>query len=118
MSERRILVRALPRLGVSERMACRVGGFARSRFRSPLQPPSPDEGERRGAVRRLARQPRRDGDRRITALWRRHGHRVQATRVWRLWQSAGFSLPRKRPRRRRQQPGVGVPPRALKPNHV
>jgi putative transposase len=118
VSERRFLVQELQRLGVSERMACRVVGLARSSVRYPLQPPSPDEGERRGAVRRLARQHRRYGYRRITALLRRQGHRVKAKRVWRLWKSEGLSLPRKRPRRRRQRPGVGVPPRALQPNDV
>jgi putative transposase len=83
------MVQALQRLGVSERMACRVGGLARSRVRSPLHPPSADESERRGAVRRLARQHRRDGYRRITALWRRQGHGVHATRVWRIWKREG-----------------------------
>jgi putative transposase len=112
------MVQELQFLGVSERMACRVVGLARSSFRYPLQPPSSDEGELRGAVRRLARQHRRYGYRRITALLRRHGHRVNAKRVWRIWKREGLSLPRKRPRRRRQGPGVGLPPRALKPNHV
>lgn len=112
------MVPELQRLGVSERMACRAVGLACSSFRYPLQPPSPDEGERRGAVRRLARQHRRYGYRRITALWRRQGQRVNTKRVWRIWKSEGLSLPRKRPHRRRQGPGGGVPPRALKPNHV
>jgi putative transposase len=112
------MVQELPRLGVSERMACRVVGLARSSVRYPVRPPAPDEGELRGAVRRLARQHRRYGYRRITVLWRRQGHRVHAKRVWRIWQSEGLSLPRKRPRRRRQRPGMGVPPRALTPNHV
>ncbi len=118
MSARRVLVQELQRLGVSERRACRVVGLARSSLRDPRHPPSPDAGARRGAVRRLARQPRRDGDRRITARLRRQGHGVKAKRVWRLWKRAGVSLPRQRPRRRRQGPGVGLPPRALKPNQV
>jgi putative transposase len=118
VSERRDRVRELQRLGVSERMACRVVGLARSSVRYPLHPSPSDEGERRGAVRRLAREHRRDGSRRITALLRRHGPRVTATRVWRLWKCEGLSLPRQRPRRRRQGPSMGLPPRALKPNQV
>ena len=112
------MVQELQRLGVSERMACRVVGLARSSLRYRHQPPSSDEGELRGAVRRLARQHRRYGYRRVTALLRRQGHRVNAKRVWRIWKREGLCLPRKRPRRRRQGSGVGVPPRALKPNHV
>jgi putative transposase len=83
------MVQELQRLGVSERLACRVVGLARASFRSPLPPPSPDESERRGAVRRLARPHRRDGDRRLTARWRRQGHGVHAKRVWRLWKREG-----------------------------
>ena len=111
------MVQELQRLGVSERLACRVVGLARSSCRYSRQPPCPDEGELRGAVRRLARQHRRDGYRRMAALWRRQGHRVNAKRIWRSWKREGLSLPRKRPRRRRQGPGVGLPPRALKPHH-
>jgi hypothetical protein len=37
------MVQELQRLGVSERMACRVVGLARSSFRYALQPPSPHE---------------------------------------------------------------------------
>jgi putative transposase len=118
VSERRDLVRELPRLGVSERRACRVVGLARASFRDPLPPSPAAEGERRGAVRRLARAHRRDGYRRLTALLRRQGHRVKATRVWRLWTCEGWSLPRQRPRRRRQGASMGLPPRALKPNQV
>jgi putative transposase len=118
VSERRVLVQELKRLGVSERTACRVVGLARSSFRHPRQPPSSEEGELRGAVRRLARQHRRYGYRRITALGDGQGQRVNAKRVWRIWKSEGLSLPRQRARRRRQGPGVGAPPRALQPNQV
>ena len=84
MSERRGMVQELQCLGVSGRMACRVVGLARSSFRYPLQPPSSDEGELRGAVRSLSRQHRRYGYRRITALLRRQGHWVHAKRIWRI----------------------------------
>jgi putative transposase len=112
------MLQELPRLCVSERRACRVVALARSSFRYRLAPPSSDEGALRRAVRSLARQPRRYGYRRITVLLRRQGHWVNAKRVSRIWKSEGLSLPRKRPRRRRQGPSMGLPPRALEPNHV
>jgi putative transposase len=109
------MVRALKLLGVSARLACRVVGLARSSVRYPRHPSPSDEGERRGAVRRLARAHRRYGYRRLTALGRRQGQRGKATRVWRRWKGAGLSRPRQRPRRRRQGPSLGLPPRALAP---
>jgi transposase InsO family protein len=112
------MVQELQRLGVSERLACRVVGLARSSFRHPRHSPALDDGELLEAVWRPAQQPRRHGYRRITALLQRQGQRVHAKRVWRIWNSEGLSLPRKHPRGRRQGSGVGRPARALKPNHV
>jgi putative transposase len=113
-----VLVQELKVLGLSERLACGLAGLARSSCRYRPRPPPSDEEELRGAVRRLARRHRRYGYRRLTALLRRHGYRVNAKRVWRLWKREGLALPRRRPHRRRQGPGVALPPRALKPNHV
>jgi putative transposase len=117
VSERRVLVQELKVLGLSERLACGLVGLARSSCRYRPRPPPSDEEELRGAGRRLARRHRRYGYRRLTALLRRHGYRVNAKRVWRLWKREGLALPRRRPHRRRQGPGVALPPRALKPNH-
>jgi putative transposase len=118
VSERRALVQDLKAVGLSERLACDLVGLARSSLR--YRPPLPSSGEEalRAAVRGLAERHRRYGYRRITALLRRQGQRVHAKRVWRLWTREGLSLPRKRPRRRRQGLRVELPQHALRPNHV
>lgn len=118
MSERRVLAQELKVLGLSERLACGLVGLARSSFRYRPHPPSSDEEELRGAVRRLARRHRRYGYRRMTALLRRQGQRVNAKRVWRIWRREGLALPHKHPRRSRQGPRVELPQRAVQPNHV
>lgn len=117
MSEQRTAVQELKTLGLSERLACRLVGLARSSFRYRTQP-VPDAEELRAEVMRLARRHRRYGYRRITALLRRQGRKVNAKRVYRIWKSAELTLPRKRPRRRRKGPAVELPQRAERPNHV
>lgn len=104
MSKRQAMVQELKALGLSERLACRLAGIARSSFRYQPQP-APDDEPLRAEVLKLAQRHRRYGYRRITALLRRQEHPVNAKRVWRIWKSAGLSLPRKRPRRCK---GLGV----------
>ena len=86
------MVQELKTLGTSERLACGLVG--------------------------LARRHRRYGYRRITALLRRQGQRVNAKRIYRIWKSAGLAVPRKRSRRRRRGPAVELLQRAQRPNHV
>jgi len=112
------MVQELKSLGTSERLACGLVGLARSSFRYRPQPPAPDEEELRVEVLRLARRHRRYGYRRVTALLRRQGQRVNAKRIHRIWKSAGLAVPRKRSRRRRRGPAVELPQRAQRPNHV
>jgi len=118
VSERRVLVHELTALGLSERLACDLVGLARSSFRYPPRPPSSAEEDLRVAVHSLAQRHRRSGDRRITALLRRQGYTVKAKRVWRLWNRAGLSLPRKRPHRRHTGPAVTLPQHAERPTHL
>jgi transposase InsO family protein len=50
---------------------------------------------------------------------RRYGYRrINAERVWRIWQAEGLSLPRKRPRRRRPGERETLPTRAEQRGHV
>jgi putative transposase len=63
------------------------------------------------AMRRLARQYPRFGYRRIAIFLRREGYAMSFDRAWRLWQSDGLQVPKKRKRRRR----VASRPRPLAP---
>lgn len=100
-AQRRQLARHLQEtFGVSERRACRVLGQPRSTQR---QVPRPQEEEER-LVRRileLVRRHPRYGYRRIWALLRREGWRVNRKRVWRLWRQQGLKVPKKQRKKRR-----------------
>ena len=87
--------------GVSERRACRVLGQQRSTQRqAPTKAP---EGEGRLVARmlELVRRHPRYGYRRIWALLRREGWRVNRKRVYRLWRTEGLKVPRKQRKKRR-----------------
>ena len=100
-AQRRQAVRQLQeQFGVSQRRACRVLGQARSTQR---QEPRRKEGEE-ALVRRmleLVRRHPRFGYRRIWALLRREGWRVNRKRVYRLWRKQGLKVPRKQRKKRR-----------------
>jgi putative transposase len=86
---------------VSQRRACRVLGQARSAQRR--QPAGPRRGEGR-LVRRmleLVRRHPRYGYRRIWALLRREGWRVNRKRVYRLWRREGLKVPQQQRKKRR-----------------
>lgn len=71
-------------------------------------------------LHQLARQHPRYGYRRISALLRAEGRRVNRKRVQRLWRQAGLKVPVKQRKRRRLGPvGLRTPPRrAEQPNQV
>lgn len=105
--------------GVSERLACQAVGMNRSSYRYQAR----QVDERAQAVVReqvvaLAHRYRRYGYRRITALLRRQGRRINHKRVWRLWRAEGLSLPRRRPRKRRLGLAGALPTQALYRGHV
>ena len=87
-------------LGVSERRACRVLGQARATQRRPRVVPD-DEPRLVGRITQLASDYGRYGYRRITALLRREGWRVNHKRVERLWRREGLKVPQRQPKRRR-----------------
>jgi putative transposase len=100
--QRRQAVRFLQeRFGVSQRRACRVLGQHRSAQRQP--PKKATEGEARLVARmlELVRKHPRYGYRRIWALRRREGWRVNRKRVHRLWRQQGLKVPRKQRKKRR-----------------
>jgi len=87
--------------GVSQRRACALLGQPRSSQRQ--EPSLPPEGEERLVERllELVRQRPRFGYRRIWALLRREGWRVNRKKVYRLWRHVGLKVPRKQRKKRR-----------------
>lgn len=85
---------------VSERRACRVLGQSRSTQRRQRHVPDDEPRLVRDMIR-LASQYGRYGYRRVTALLRREGWRVNHKRVERLWRQEGLKVPQKQPKRRR-----------------
>ena len=86
--------------GVSERRACRVLGQHRSTQR---QRPKVKGAEPQLVARmlELVRRHPRYGYRRVWALLRREGWRVNRKRVYRLWRQQGLKVPRKQRKKRR-----------------
>ena len=87
-------------LGVSERKACRALGQPRSSQRYQAVPVS-DEDALTADIIELASQYGRYGYRRITAMLRRLGWKVNHKRVERIWRREGLKVPRKQPKRGR-----------------
>jgi transposase InsO family protein len=95
-----MVLRVCDQLGVSERRACRVLGQARStqRRRTQVQDDEPALTRR---ILQLATCYGRYGYRRITAMLRRDGWRVNHKRVERIWRQEGLKVPSKQPKRGR-----------------
>ncbi len=101
---------------ISERRVCRVMGIPRS---SQRDRPREVDGKAPLTQRmvELATQYGRYGYRRITALRRREGWRVNHKRVERIWRREGLKVPQKQPKRRRLWLRDGSCVR-LRPEHV
>lgn len=111
--------RAVAKHGVSERLACRVLGQHRSTQRKKPTRPD-DEAALTADITSLATQYGRYGYRRITAMLRQRGWRVNAKRVARIWRREGLKVPAKQPKRGRLwlNDGSCVRLRPEYPNHV
>jgi putative transposase len=80
--------------------------------------PRPDgKAELAAQIDELARRHPRYGYRRVWALLRRRGQRVNRKHVHRLWKQAKLQV-RKRARQRRPAHGAGLPVQATHPGHV
>jgi len=88
------------RLSVSERRACKVLGQYRSVQRHQVKPRE-DEALLTQAVTFLATKYGRYGYRRITALLKQDGWRVNHKRVERIWRREGLKVPQKQAKRGR-----------------
>ncbi len=104
---------------VSERRACKVLGQTRSTQRRRAHIPN-DEPLLVKRMVELATQYGRYGYRRITAMLRREGWKVNHKRVQRLWRREGLKVPSKQPKRRRLwlNDGSCVRLRPAHKNHV
>lgn len=87
-------------LGISERRACQTLNQHRSVQRYTAQPRD-DEDALTAAIITLASRYGRYGYRRIAALLRHAGWRVNDKRVERIWRREGLKVPQKQPKRRR-----------------
>jgi putative transposase len=100
-SRRRQTVRHVQQsLSVSQRRACRVVGQPR-RTQRYVAKRRDDEGQLVAAMLELVRAHPRYGYRRIWAMLRRDGWRVNRKRIWRLWKQQGLKVPQKRLQKRR-----------------
>jgi putative transposase len=113
----RELVDELRGQGLTERAACRVVGLERSSYRYQRQGTAARQ-QLTATVLALAGQHRRYGYRRIGALLRRDGARVNHKRVWAIWREQRLSVPRRRPKRRRGTPRAERPTAATRRNQV
>ena len=113
------MTQARQAFGVSERRACRVLHQPRSTQRRRLHVPD-DEPRLVTRMEELASQYGRYGYRRVTALLRVEGWKVNHKRVERLWRREGLKVPSKQPKRRRLwlNDGSCVRLRPLCRNHV
>jgi len=114
--QRREAVEFIKTRSLSERRGCLLVSLNRRSYRYRCK---------RGADKSLIKQVRRlavehpcFGYRRIAALLRRRGEKVNLKRVYRLWKQQHLSLPKRRPRKRRVKSVVGVVPKAEKMNQV
>ena len=85
---------------VSERRACRVTGQQRSTQRYEVEVPK-EEKQLVSDMRRLSRRHPRYGQRRIHALLRKEGWKVNLKRIHRLWREERLQVPVRRRKRRR-----------------
>ena len=104
---------------VSERRACQVLGQARSTQRRERHIPD-DEARLVAEMVELATQYGRYGYRRITAMLRWEGWKVNHKRVERLWRQEGLKVPSRQPKRKRLwlNDGSCVRLRAAHQDHV
>ena len=87
-------------LSVSERRACKVLSQTRATQRRKPHIPS-DEEQLRTRIVELATRYGRYGYRRITALLKQEGWKVNHKRVERIWRQEGLKVPKRQPKRGR-----------------
>jgi putative transposase len=115
VAARREAVQFLVARGLSQRRACLLLQLQRSTFGYQARPES--HAELTTQVDELARRHPRYGYRRVWALLRRRGQRVNKKHVHRLWKRAKLQV-RKAMRKRGLARVVSIPVQATHPGHV
>lgn len=101
---------------LSERRGCRLVSLNRRSCR--YRPKRSAESGLIKQVRALALEHPCFGYRRIAALLRRAGTKVNLKRVYRLWKQEKLTLPIRRPPKRRAKSVVGILPKAQRANQI
>ncbi len=100
LKRRKMVIKVCRLFSVSERRACRVLGQIRSTQRH-IPHLSSEEENLTVQIIRLARRYGRYGYRRITALLKQQGWKVNHKRIERIWRKEGLKVPNRQPKRGR-----------------
>ncbi|MBX2988499.1 MAG: IS3 family transposase [Bdellovibrionaceae bacterium] len=117
--KREAVEHAIEVFGISERRACKILDQGRSTQRYTVTF-RPDEDRLTRDIIELAQTYGRYGYRRITALLKEKGWKVNAKRVARIWKEQGLKVPKKQKKRARlwDREGSCIRLRPERPNHV
>ena len=102
--------------GMSERKACGWLQVRRKSFRYRRR--KADSSKLMKRIKELALKHPRFGYRRIWALLVRAGELINVKKVYRLWRELKLALPKRRPRKARAKPFIGIMPKALAANQI
>ncbi len=116
VAARREVVKFIKTRQISERRGCRLISLNRKSCRYRHKRCADNNLVER--VRELAVDYPRFGYRRIHALLKREGWNINLKRMYRLWKQESLSLPKRRERKPRAKPLIGIQPKAEKANQV
>lgn len=116
VAARREVVEFIKTRKLSERRGCALTGLNRQshRYRQRRKPPT----ELTEKIRQLAMKHPSFGYRRIWAMLRRDGIKINLKKVYRLWKQEKLALPKRKPRKPRAKSTVGILPKAEYANQV
>lgn len=116
MAARREVVEFIKSKKISERRSCRLVSLNRKSCRYRHKDKTDNDLVER--LWELAIEYPRFGYRRIHALLKREGWKVNLKRIFRLWKRESLSLPKRRTRKPRSNPLIGIQPKAKRINQV
>jgi putative transposase len=113
---RREVVEFIKTKQISERRGCALVGLNRKslRYRQGRKPLK----KLTQRIRQLAMKHPGFGYRRIWAMLRRDGTKINLKKVYRLWKLEKLTLPKRKPRKPRAKPTIGIMPKAEYANQV